>query len=318
MTDQPTPQASCPGNTAADAQRARRRFGPRGITWLGLIVNSVLTIGKVTVGVVFGSKTLVADGLHSGADLVTDVVVLTGLRYSARPADVSHPYGHRRVSTLVAMGVGIALAAAAIFIAIDALESLHAYLDKHMTAHLRPAMPFAAALVSVVVKEWLFRATRRVALREIDMSLEANAWHHRSDAFSSMAAAAGMGGALVGGQGWRFLDPAFAVVMSALLLLVAMQILKRSAEELVDQAPSSATMESIRQATGETEGVVSFHAIRARKTGGMVAVDVHVQVKPTLTVIRGHEIAGAVKRSVMAADPRIAEVIVHIEPSIQA
>jgi len=292
-----------------------QRLGPRGVTWLGLIINAVLAVGKVAVGVVFASKTLLADGLHSAADLVTDVAVLTGLRYSYRPADRQHPYGHRRITTLVAMGVGVALAAAAVFIAVDALKSLHAYLDNHMPGNLRPAVPLAAALISVVVKEGLFRVTHGVARRGGDMSLEANAWHHRSDAFSSVAAAAGMFGALVGGPGWRFLDPAFAVVMSALLLLVSIRILRRSAAELIDQAPSAATMDSISNAMGQTESVVSFHAVRARQIGGMVAVDVHVQVDPMLTVHDGHEIAGAVKRSVMAADPQVVEVIVHIEPS---
>lgn len=313
MTDQPADTASAIGGGGGAARG--QRLSPRGVTWLGLVVNAVLAVGKVAVGVVFASKTLLADGLHSGADLVTDLAVLTGLRYSSRPADRQHPYGHRRIATLVAMGVGAALAAAAVFIAIDALQSLHAYLDNHMPSDLRPAVPFAAALISVAAKEGLFRVTHGVARREGDMSLEANAWHHRSDAFSSVAAAVGMFGALVGGPDWRFLDPAFAVMMSALLLLVAVRIMKQSAGELVDQAPSAATMDSIASAMGQTEGVVSFHAVRARQIGGMVAVDVHVQVDPMLTVHDGHEIAEAVKRSVMAADPQVVEVIVHIEPS---
>ena len=315
MTDPPIAPAAPVGDGGGESSPAGHRLSPRGVTLLGLVINAVLTVCKVAVGVVFASKTLLADGLHSAADLVTDLAVLTGLRYSARPPDSTHPYGHRRVSTLVAMGGGVGLAVAAIFIAIDALESLHAYLDNHLSANLRPAVPFTVALISVAIKEGLFRVTRQVARRSGDMSLEANAWHHRSDAFSSVAAAAGMGGALIGGEGWLFLDPAFAVVMSALLLLVAMQIMKRSAGELVDQAPGAATMDSITRATAQTTGVVSFHAIRARQTGGMVAVDVHVQVDPALTVSRGHEIAGAVKRSVMAADPHVVEVIVHIEPS---
>ncbi len=314
MTDQPAATASASDN-GRDAGHGGRRLSPRSVTWLGLILNAILAVSKVAIGVVFASKTLLADGLHSGADLVTDVAVLTGLRYSSRPADLSHPYGHRRVSTLVAMGVGVALAVAAIFIAIDALRSLRAYLDNHLAGQLRPAVPFLAAMISVAVKEGMFRLTHRVALAEGDMSLEANAWHHRSDAFSSVAAAIGMGGALIGGEGWLFLDPAFAVMMSALLLLVAMRIMRRSAGELVDQAPSTATMESITRATALTAGVVSFHAIRARQIGGMVAVDVHVQVDPALTVSRGHEIAGAVKRSVIAADSHVVEVIVHIVPS---
>lgn len=310
MTDQPAANDAAPAG-----RRGGRRLTARSVTWLGLIINAVLAVTKVSVGIVFASKTLLADGLHSGADLVTDMAVLTGLRYSTRPADPSHPYGHRRVSTLVAMGVGAALTVAGILIAINALQAMHAYLDSHYDYALRPAVPFAAALISVVVKEGMFRVTRRVARAEGDMSLDANAWHHRSDAFSSVAAAAGMGGALIGGEGWRFLDPAFALVMSALLLLVAMRIIKRSAGELVDRAPSAATMDSIARATEQTTGVISFHAVRARQIGGMVAVDVHVQVAPTLTVSLGHEIAGAVKRSVMAADPNVVEVIVHIEPS---
>ncbi len=292
-----------------------RSLTPRGVTWLGLSINILLAGAKISVGLFFASKTLFVDGLHSGMDLVSDVGVLAAISYAALPASGTFPYGRRRVGTLMALAVGLMLVALAVVVAYRAAAALHSDFTGGHPRAIRPLVPFIVAIVSIGVKEGLFRITHRVAKRHHNMLLEANAWHHRSDAFSSLAAAIGLGGVLVGGVSWQFLDPAFAIVMSALLLLAASRILIRAARELIDHAPDKAMIASIEQAMDETDGVAEYHAMRARTIGGLVMVDVHVQVAPALTVRQGHDIAGAVKGHILTANPQVMDVVVHIEPA---
>jgi len=281
-----------------------------GVTWIGLACNAFLAAGKVIAGLVFASQTILADGLHGASDLVTDVAVLAGLGASQRPADGCHPYGHRRVGTLVAMLVGAALLGAAMLIAFTALNSFRRTVET-----VESPVPLALAIVTIPVKEFLFRITRRVAVRDDNMALRANAWHHRSDAATSAAAAVGLAGVAAGGPQWAFLDPLMAVVLAAFLVVVSVRIVYQAASELVDRAPGQATVDGIRAVLRRTEGVRDFHALRARQVGGKVAMDVHILVDPDLTVAQGHQIAGTLKRHIIEHDKRVVEVVVHVEPA---
>jgi len=281
-----------------------------GVTWVGLACNAVLAAGKVIAGLAFASQTILADGLHGASDLITDVAVLAGLGAAERPADGCHPYGHRRVGTLVAMFVGASLLAAALTIAFTALNSLHQPVES-----VGSLIPLGLAVVTIPVKEFLFRITRRVAVRDDNMALRANAWHHRSDAATSAAAAVGLAGVAAGGPQWAFLDPLMAIVLSAFLAVVSVRIVYQSASELVDRAPGQATLDGIREVLHRTDGVHDFHALRARQIGGKVAMDVHIQVDPDLTVAQGHEIARNLKRHIIEHDKRVVEVVVHVEPA---
>ncbi|MHC4985953.1 MAG: cation diffusion facilitator family transporter [Planctomycetota bacterium] len=240
------------------------------------------------------------------------ITVLLSLRVSTRPPDAQHPYGHRRVGTLVGLVVGGALAAAAIMISWRALVALS-------TGRFDPIqggpVALCVAIASVPLKEWLYRRTMRVGRRTGDLALKANAWHHRTDACVSVAAAAGLAGATFGGAEWAFLDSATALVLAAFLIVVAARIMAQAATELIDQAPSEATQAAIKQIVADTPGVRSFHALRARQIGGRVAVDVHVQVESDLTVRQGHDIAAAVKHSILTNDKQVMDVMVHIEPA---
>ncbi len=287
----------------------------RGVTVLSLVANASLSAAKIAAGVLFFSQTILADGLHSLSDLVTDVAVLAGLRASGKPADGDHHYGHGRVSTLVALFVGGFLLLAAGYIAYGAIDAIHAHLDGHADQPVRPLVPLLAAIVSIPAKEALFRITRAVGRRTQDRSLVANAWHHRSDAFSSVAAAAGLAGILVGGAGWWFLDPLTAIVLSTFIVVMAIRIMAGSAEELIDRAPEAATMAAIEDAVAGTRGVRTHHAVRARQVGGKVEMDVHVQVDGELSVREGHDIAKAVRKRIVEADPSVVQVIVHVEPA---
>jgi len=279
------------------------------VTWVGLAANTALGAAKILAGVAFSSQTILADGLHSVSDMITDVAVLAGLRLADRPPDQDHHYGHRRVGTLMAMLVGAGLLAAAVWIGYSAVVTLHRPKPKSIGW-----VPLSLAVASVPIKECLYQVTRWVGRRTQNISLLANAWHHRTDAVTSLAASAGLAGMAVGGPEWAFLDQMTAMVLSVFLITVAVRIITDSASELIDRAPSAATLAGIENAAAETRGVRSYHAFRARQVGGRVAMDIHVQVDPTLTVREGHDIATAVRQRVIEADSRVFEVIVHVEP----
>lgn len=282
---------------------------PRGVTWLATAIDAILSAAKLAVGLMFGSQAVVADGMHSASDLVTDLAVLAGVRISGKPADPDHHYGHRRFGTLVAMFVAIALILAAILIAYRAISSL-----RNEGPKLLPDVPFYLATLAIPIKEVLYRITHYVGRRESDLSLLANAWHHRSDAMSSIAAAAGLAGVMIGGPAWGMLDALAAFMLAAFLLVIAFKILSTSAAELLDHAPGERQLAKIRQVVTGTAGVNSFHAFRARQTGGKIEMDIHIQVNPALTVAEGHTIAARVKHAVMRADHDVVSAIVHVEP----
>lgn len=280
-----------------------------GVTGAGIVVNLTLALAKVGVGVVLRSQTLIADGLHSVTDLVTDSAVLVGLRISAKPADKDHHYGHGRVTTLVTLLVGVALLATAAWIVYNAIVTHSS--SEHVSFG---ALPFFVAALSIVPKELLYRVTLRVGREAGDMSVVANAWHHRTDAFTSMAAAAGLAGVAFGGPDWAFLDQLTAVVLSAFLAVAAARFIKDSVAELLDVAPDSEVSECIEKAVAGTPGVREFHTLRLRMMGGTVILDVHVHVDPTLSVVKGHDIATEVRSRVLACGCDVAEAIVHVEP----
>lgn len=287
-------------------------LSPLATTWLGLVANAVLAVAKLLAGFLFSSQIILADGLHSASDLITDVAVLAALRVSRKPADRDHLYGHRRFATLVAMFVGAALLGGGVIIAIGAIRTLH---GPNLMRTISSPVPLLLAMATIPIKEALFRITRSVGQRTGNTAVTANAWHHRSDAFSSMAAAAGLVAVSLGGADWAFLDPMVALILAAFLVMAAVRIIRISASELVDKAPVAATLNAIELAVAQTPGVAGYHAFRARKVGGKIAVDVHVQVDPKLTVRDGHDIASEVRRQVIAANRLVIETIVHIEPA---
>jgi cation diffusion facilitator family transporter len=288
---------------------------PGGITWGSFLLNVVLMNAKIVVGLLAHSQALVADGLHSASDFVTDIAVLTGLRMSKRPADPTHRYGHLRVNTLAALFVSGSLLGAAGLIVHNGILSLHNRLHGHEIKTVQADIPFWLAMCSVPLKEGMFRLTRYVGRKTANVSVIANAWHDRADAFASLAAAMGLGGVVLGGNKWQFLDAMTAIVLGAFVLVVALRIAASAANELIDRAPGAATLATIEKALSETAGVRSFHAFRARELGGKVEMDVHVQVDPELTVAAGHDIAWQVRQRVMQADERVVAVIVHVEPA---
>ena len=294
----------------SQAGKSSGSLTPTGVTIMGVIANTVLGGSKLLAGLLFNSQAILADGLHSISDLATDLAVLAGIRISSRPADESHHYGHRRAMTLTTALLGLGLLAAGGLVGYGALRTF----TEDIPPPVRAILPLALAVASVVIKEALYHLTVRVGRRARDTSVVANAWHHRSDAMTSVAAAAGLTVVLIGGKKWHFMDHATALVLACFLAVVAWRILREAAADLMDRAPSQAVTDEIQQAIAQTSGVRSFHAFRARKLGEMVEMDIHVQVDGDIAVSRGHDIATEVRQRVEDCCPNVISVIVHVEP----
>jgi len=276
------------------------------ITVIGLGLNAFLIALKLGVGITVGSAALVADAIHSLSDLATDVVALLGIRLASRPADEGHAYGHGRFESISAALIGVALVAGGVIIA------WRAGLDLSRGEENIPGYPMlVVAAVSIVSKEWLFRATRRIARTWSSPTLQANAWHHRSDALSSMAV---LFGGIAGSAGWGHGDQAAALAVGAMLVVVGAGAIWRVFVELTESSVSAEESRLIVQAIGQIPGVRGWHRLRTRVVGREVFMDVHVLVDPWLSVDESHDICSSVERSVGQCLERPTNVIVHCEP----
>ncbi|MFC1474857.1 cation diffusion facilitator family transporter [bacterium] len=280
----------------------------RRVTWIGLVVNVVLSAFKMAAGYYGRSRAVMADGVHSLSDTATDAALLIGVKYWTAPPDSDHPHGHRRIETIITMFIGVLLAIVGLGIGWDAIVTVH---EKHS----RPpgAIALVAALVSIVVKEIIYRWTVAVGRRVKSSALEANAWHHRSDGLSSIPAAVAVGGAYIFPQLY-FLDHVGAIIVTLFILRAAWKIALPAADELADAGATPEEMEQITRICRETEGVESCHKIRTRRLGPGLQVDLHIQVDPGLSVQEGHDISENVKKHLMDNGPDIIDVVAHLEP----
>lgn len=297
------PQGEATGAVAAIGAAEVRR-----VTWTGLAVNVTLAGLKLAAGLIGHSQVVVADAVHSLSDASTDVAVLIGVRYWSAPADDRHPYGHGRIETVVTALIALVLAGVAVGLGYQALATLR---DPHST---RPgAIALAAALLSIVCKEALYRWSVAVGRRIKSSALVANAWHHRSDALSSLPAALAVAGARVH-PSWVLLDHVGAVLVSFIILQAVWRIGWPAVQELVDTGATATERRRIRSVALDTEGVRTVHAVRTRRIGPGLAADLHVTVDGEMTVSRGHSVSEEVKRRLLADGPTLVDVVVHLEP----
>lgn len=278
----------------------------RNVTLGGFAVNLLMSGGKLLVGYLGGSKALIADAAHSLSDAASDVGLLIGLRFWSRPNDDSHPYGHGKYENITALAISAFLALTAGGIIWDALAG-------GAEPTVPSALTFWMAVASIVVKELLYRWTLRVGKAARSETVIANAWHHRSDALSSVVAA----GSIIISRTWEdfaYVDDIGAVVVGVILLQAAGKIAAPAFGKLTDRAASRELREAIHQAALLVPGVCTAHAMRSRYIGADVFVDMHVEVEPALTVRQGHDIATAVHDRIVIDFPEVADVVVHIEP----
>lgn len=304
----PPRQAPSPFPAATPAMDdAARSRGIQRATLVAILTNTALTIGQVVIGLFAGAFSLVADAAHTLSDLVTDLLVLVAGRHSADPADTNHPYGHGRIETVTTLVLGAVLGAVGIGFLWSSGIRLQ---DIGALPVLHPAA-LVMALFTLAAKEGLFRYTLAAARRLNAPMLEANAWHARSDAASSLVVAAGIGGSLAG---YPFLEPLAAAVVGFLILHMGIRLAWKSIRELIDTGLPEEELERLRQTIRETPGVIGLHDMRTRRMADRVLCDAHVQVDPRLTVSEGHRVSDSVYLRVRATHPEVRDVLVHIDP----
>jgi cation diffusion facilitator family transporter len=280
----------------------------RRVTLVGAAVNLGLVGLKLAAGLATGSKALLADAAHSVSDLVSDGVVLAGLKLGRAPADSKHPFGHGRLETLAAALVGLGLMATAAAIAWEAVAGLLAHV------HARPGWgAVAAAAASVGLKEALYQWTRRVGARLGSRALMANAWHHRTDALSSVAVLVGVGAAALE-PAWAQADCWAALVVSALVLWAGGRVGWQAVTEFVDQAPEAGVTEKLEACARGVSGVRGVHDLKVRGSGGRYHMELHVVVDGGLSVRQGHAIAKRVEACLQDEEPLVEQVTIHVDP----
>jgi len=277
-------------------------------TFTGMASNMVLTTVKFVAGITGHSQALVADAVESLADVFSSIVVWRGLVVADTPADEDHPYGHGKAEPIAAAVVAVMLLCAAALIVVQALHEIGA-------PHSAPA-PFTllVLLVVIVLKEGLFRYVLREAVSVESSAVHADAWHHRSDAITSLAAAVGITIALIGGKGYEAADDWAAIVAACVIGLNGWRLLRPALHELMDRSPDRDVVERVRTIAAATPGVGAVEKCFVRKMGNHYFVDMHVEVDPLMSVLRSHEIAHEVKNRVRAEFPAVRDVLVHIEP----
>ena len=283
------------------------------VTLLGSIGNLVLLTFKFVAGVVAGSSAMVADAVHSLSDFLTDLIVLVFVRIGAKPQDDSHDYGHGKFETLATLFVALALVGAAIGIIVSGSLKIARWLQGE-TLETPGMLALWAALLSILVKEILFRYTIAKGRALESPAVIANAWHHRSDALSSIGAAIGIGGAILLGQRWAVLDPLASIVVGGMLVKVAWDLLKVSTGELTDSSLSAETEREIEDIFRSFPQVSEPHNLRTRRIGNRIAIESHVRLDGGMTLDEAHDIVSAIEDRIRERFGHGTIVTIHMEP----
>lgn len=276
---------------------------------VGMAVNLVLAIIKIVTGLVGNSYALIADGIESTTDIVSSLVVWTGLKISSLPPDEDHPYGHGKAESVAGIAVALALLAAAVFIAIQSVREI-------LTPHHAPAW-FTLVVLALVIgtKETLYRFVFKVGDDLASTAVKGDAWHHRSDAITSAAAFIGITIALIGGKGYESADDWAALVACSIILYNGFSILRAALNDIMDAAVPREQQRQIREIASSVEGVVRIEKCRTRKSGLGLLVEIHVEVDGELTVRCGHDIGHKVSAALHSSSLSIQHVMVHVEPA---
>ena len=279
------------------------------VTLLGLVINIVLATAKIVAGILGNAYVLIADGIESALDVAGSAIIWGGLKFAARPPDATHPYGHGKAEPIAAVVVAMGVLAAALGLAIQSVREI--FLPHHAPA----SYTLLVLIIVVVVKETLFRYVLRVGREVESTAVQTDAWHHRTDAMTSIAAFVGISVALIGGPGWESGDDWAALFACALIGANGYRLLQPALHEIMDTAPRGEIVDLVRNAASSVPGVIEVEKCFARKMGLSFYVDLHIGVDGSISVHDGHRIAHEVKRAIQQSDPRIADVLVHIEPA---
>jgi cation diffusion facilitator family transporter len=289
--------------------RTSQATAGRSVTLVGAVVNAILIVLKFSTGVFGRSQALIVDAIHSVSDLFTDVVVLVGLRIGRKAPDDEHPFGHARIETLASATLGIALIATALYLGIKSAFNVYHHTEYHPTG-----LALIGAGISIAFKEGLYHYTVHTGKRIKSQLIMANAWHHRSDALSSVAVLAGVAGTLIN-PAWHILDSFAALLVSFFIVKVGLDILRNSLREFTDTAPQPEILNKIRSCVLSVEGVLDLHNMRVRTSGGLYQMETHILVDGQLTVDEGHRITKEVENCLAEEVEDLERAIIHVEPA---
>ncbi len=284
------------------------------VTLLGSVVNLLLLVFKFVAGVLGHSAAMIADAVHSLSDFVTDLIVIVFVKISSKPEDADHAYGHGKYETLASCIIGLALIVVGVMMGYNATVKIVDVVRNGTELASPGIIALAAAVLSIVLKEWMFRITRKVA-REVDSpAVEANAWHHRSDALSSVGTAIGIGGAVLLGSKWAVLDPIAALVVSVFIVVQAAKILSDAIGQLMEKSLPRDVEQRICEIVYEEEGTSDIHHLRTRKIGSQISIELHVRMNGSLTLREVHGKSIAIEKRLRAAFGDSTYINLHVEP----
>ena len=283
------------------------------VTLLGSAVNVVLVVFKFLAGILGHSAAMMADAVHSVSDFATDIVVLAFVRISNKPKDKSHDYGHGKYETLATTLIGVALFAVAVGIFVDGAKKI-AFWANGGVLTIPGKLALWAALVSILLKELVFQYTHRKAKQLDSQAMKANAWHHRSDALSSVGTAIGIGGAILGGERWAVLDPIASIVVGALIIKVAVDLLKNGVGDLMEQSLPEEVENEIIGIVKSVPEVVKPHELCTRRIGNHYAIEMHILMNGDMPLKEAHDKASEIERLLKERYGEETHVAIHVEP----
>ena len=284
------------------------------VTLMGSVVNLLLLVFKFVAGVLGHSAAMIADAVHSLSDFVTDLIVIVFVKISSKPEDADHAYGHGKYETLASCIIGLALIVVGVMMGYNATVKIVDVVRNGTELASPGIIALAAAVLSIVLKEWMFHLTRKVA-REVDSpAVEANAWHHRSDALSSVGTAIGIGGAVLLGSKWAVLDPIAALVVSVFIVVQAAKILSDAIGQLMEKSLPRDGEQRICEIVYEEEGTSDIHHLRTRKIGSQISIELHVRMNGYLTLREVHDKSIAIEKRLRAAFGDSTYINLHVEP----
>ena len=283
------------------------------VTLAGSAVNVVLLVFKFVAGLLGGSAAMIADAVHSLSDFITDVIVLLFVRLSSKPEDSDHDYGHGKYETLATSLIGLALLCVGVMIMYNGVHSIVSAVMGNPLP--QPGMiALAAALVSIALKEWAYRFTAKVGRECESQAVVANAWHHRSDALSSIGTAVGIGGAILLGEKWAVLDPIAAVVVSVFIIRTAWQLTKQSAGELLEQSLPAEMEREIETIVASEPMASEVHHLRTRRIGSHIAIEMHLRMPGNITLYESHQHATNIEQALRKRFGASTHIGLHVEP----
>ena len=283
------------------------------VTVLGCVINVLLVALKFAFGIMGRSSAMIADAVHSLSDLITDVVVIVFVKLSNKPQDSDHDYGHGKYETLATAFIGLALLAVGVMILYGGAEKIVAALRGEVLP--QPGMiALWAALISIVAKEWCYRFTVRVGREAQSQAVVANAWHHRSDAFSSIGTALGIGGAIFFGERWTVLDPIAAVVVSVFIVKTAVALMKQASDELLEKSLPDDVERKIKEIAEREAGVSGIHNIRTRRIGSRISIEMHLRMPGDITLYEAHRRATCIEHRLRREFGEGTYISLHLEP----